>query len=197
MRWDRFKDVRPDDYIHNYPEILDLKVNARSGAYDVVGVTNWRGEKATRTLSFTGQLGLPAGSRYVAFDYWEKRLLGVFTDSLPLDVEPHDTRVVLVHPLLARPQLVGISRHITGVPSILDLEWDASSRTLRGSSQGVPGEDYALFVHVPEGTALSGARATVAGTREVPVRQELSGRSLKVSFRGQPEAVAWRLEFTP
>jgi hypothetical protein len=197
MRWDRFKDVRPDDYIHNYPEILDLKVSARSGTYDVVGLTNWRGERATRTLSFTDQLGLPAGSRYVVFDYWEKRLLGVFTDSLSLDVEPHDTRVVLVHPLLPRPQLVGISRHITGAHSILDLGWDAASHTLHGSSQAVPGEDYVLFVHVPEGTTVSQAQATVAGTREVPVRQEPSGRELKVTFRGQPEAVAWRIAFKP
>jgi hypothetical protein len=60
----------------------------------------------------------------------------------------------------------------------------------------VPGEDYALFVHVPEGMAVSRALAIAAGGREVPVRQELSGRSLKVSFRGQPEIVAWRLEFT-
>jgi hypothetical protein len=196
MQWDRFKHTRPDDYIHNYPEILDLKVSARSGTYDVVGVTNWRGEKATRDLSFADQLGLPGGSRYVVFDYWEKRLLGVFTDTLRLDVEPHDTRVLLVHPLLPRPQLVGISRHITGAHSILDLEWDASSRALRGSSQAVPGEEYALFVHLPEGMAVSRAQATATGTREVPVRQELTGRSLKVSFRGQPEVVAWRLEFT-
>jgi hypothetical protein len=74
MRWDRFKDVRPDDYIHNYPEILDLKVNARSGTYDVVGVTNWRGETTTRELSFADQLGLPGGSPHVVFDYWQKRL---------------------------------------------------------------------------------------------------------------------------
>ncbi len=195
MRWDRFKDTRPDDYIHNYPEILDLKVNARSGTYDVVGVTNWRGEATTKELSFPDKLGLPGDSRYVVFDYWEKRLLGVFTDTLPLDIEPHDTRVVLVHPVRPQPQLVGTSRHITGAHSILDLEWDASKRTLRGSSQAVPGEDYALFVYVPEGMAVSRVQASAEGAREVPVRQELSGRSLKVSFRGRPEAVAWRLEF--
>ena len=63
MRWDRFKDTAADDYIHNYPEILDLKVNARSGTYDVVGLTNWRGATTSRELSFADKLGLPAGSR--------------------------------------------------------------------------------------------------------------------------------------
>jgi len=197
MRWDRFKDTRPDDYIHNYPEILDLKVNARSGTYDVVGLTNWRGEAATRELSFPDQLGLPRGSRCVVFDYWGRRLLGVFTDALELEVEPHDTRVILVHPLQAQPQLVGISRHITGVPSILDLGWDSARRTLHGSSQAVAGEDYVLFVHVPEGIAVSRVEARVGGSREVPVRQETSGRSLTVGFRGQAEAVGWEIEFAP
>jgi hypothetical protein len=194
MQWNKFVGLRPDDYIHNYPEVLDLKVSARPGTYDVVGVTNWRGEKAARELSFADQLGLPADSRYVVFDYWERRLLGVFTGSLRLEVEPHDTRVLLVHPLASRPQLVGISRHVTGVPSIAELGWDASSRTLHGSSETVPGEDYVLYVHVPEGTTLSRAQAS-AGSGEVPVHQEMSGRLLKVSFRGQPAAVTWRIDF--
>ncbi len=195
MQWDKFTKVRPDDYIHNYPDVLDLKVSARSGTYDVVGVTNWRGEKETRVLSFADQLGLPADGRYVVFDYWARRLLGTFTGALPLEVDPHDTRVLLVHALASHPQLVGISRHVTGVPSILELAWDAPSRTLHGSSETIPGEDYALFVHVPEGTTLSRAQASTAGSREVPVRQELAGRLLKVTFQGQPGSVAWRLEF--
>jgi len=49
MRWDTFKQTQADYYIHNYPEILDLKVNAAAGVYDVVGLTNWRSAPATRT----------------------------------------------------------------------------------------------------------------------------------------------------
>ena len=50
-------------------------------------------------------------------------------------------------------------------------------------------------MHVPEGTALSRAQASSGGTRDVPVRQELADRLLKVSFPGQSGTVAWRLEF--
>ena len=82
MRWDRFRDVRPDDYIHNYPEVLDLKVNAVSGVYDVVGLTNWRGERLRKTVSFSEALGLSRGHRYVAFDFWNERLLGVVSDTI-------------------------------------------------------------------------------------------------------------------
>jgi hypothetical protein len=31
-KWDTFKHTQPDYYIHNYPEILDLKVNAKAGS---------------------------------------------------------------------------------------------------------------------------------------------------------------------
>jgi len=195
MQWDRFKNTQPDYYIHNYPEILDLKVNAKSGVYDVVGLTNWRSGTAAREISFADKLGLSAGSRYIAFDFWGQKLLGVFKDRMEVEIEPHDTRVFLIHPLLNRPQLIGTSRHITGAYSILDLAWDASKNTLRGSSETVPGEAYTLFVYVPEGVTVSQVRAATKGAREIPARHELSGNSLKVSFQGQQEVVDWEVAF--
>jgi Melibiase/Alpha galactosidase C-terminal beta sandwich domain len=195
MQWDRFKHVRPDDYIHNYPEVLDLKVSAVSGTYDVVGVTNWRSAAITRRLSFAGDLGLRGASGYVAFDFWGQKPLGVFTNAMDLEVEPHDTRVVLLHHLRGRPQLIGTSRHITGAHSVEALAWDAGSRTLRGSSRTVPGEEYALFVHVPEGMTVAGAHAAVEGGEGVPVRQEGKGPSARLAFPGQRARVDWTVEF--
>ena len=37
MPWDTFKHTPADYYIHNYPEIFDLKVHTAAGVYDVVG----------------------------------------------------------------------------------------------------------------------------------------------------------------
>ena len=56
--WDMFKHTTPDDYIHNYPEILDVKVNAPAGVYDVVGLTNWRSWTTNRELSLADKLGV-------------------------------------------------------------------------------------------------------------------------------------------
>lgn len=196
MQWDKFKHTTPDDYIHNYPEILDLKVSAKSGVYDVVGVTNWRSQTASVDLSFSGNLGLSGGAPYVAFDFWGQKILGVFKDRLRIEVEPHDTRVLLVHSALNRPQLVGNSRHISGAVSILELAWDSSKNTLRGSVQAVPGDNHTLWVYVPEGVAVSRIRAATKGGSVVPVQHELTGNSLSVSFQGQQEAVDWEVEFT-
>ncbi len=197
MQWDKFKHTTPDDYIHNYPEILDLKVNAKSGVFDVVGLTNWRSQTASVELSLSENLGLSSGAPYVAFDFWGQKIVGIFKDRMRIEVEPHDTRVLLIHPLLNRPQLVGNSRHITGAFSILDLAWDNSKNTLRGSVQPVPGDAYTLWVYVPEGMTVARAHATTKGGQEIPVRQELSGNALSVSFPGQQEAVDWKVEFAP
>ena len=53
----KFLHADPNEYIHNYPEILDLKVNAAAGVYDVVGMTNWRTETVTRGAGIRRQTG--------------------------------------------------------------------------------------------------------------------------------------------
>ena len=122
MTWDKFKHVTPDDYIHNYPEILDLKVQAPAGAYDVVGMTNWRSWGETRQLWFAQKLGLDPDAAYVAFDFWNQKITGVFQKSMTAEVLPHDTRVFALHRIEGHPQLVGVSRHITGAYSVLQVK---------------------------------------------------------------------------
>lgn len=193
--WDTFIHVAADDYLHHYPEVLDLKVEAKSGTYDVVALPNWRSSPVTKTVSLTRQLGLEAGAKHVAFDFWNQTLLGVVSDRMSVEIAGHDTRVVLVHPLLNHPQLIGISRHITGAYSIGDLSWDAANHTLWGLSEIVPGEDYTLFIHLPAGAPADATPAASAGGNPIPVRQERKGDLLSVSFKSAESPVAWQIKF--
>jgi hypothetical protein len=193
--WDIFKRTTPDDYIHNYPEIMDLKVNAPAGVYDVAALTNWRSWPTARTLAFADKLGLPPEASYVVFDFWGQKLLGVFPSAMDVTIAPHDTRVLLIHPLLHRPQLVGTSRHISGAYSIRDLAWEDANNRLRGSSETVRGDDYTLWFYVPNGVTVSQVRAGTKGNAAVPVHHELSGNSLKVTFPGLQEMVEWEVAF--
>jgi hypothetical protein len=193
--FEKLKSVTPDYYIHNFPEILDLKVNAKSGVYDVVGLTNWRSWPTSKEVCFADKLGLSPEASYVVFDFWGQKLLGVFKGRMSVAIEPHDTRVLLIHPLLSSPQLVATSRHITGVYSIQELAWDGSENLLRGTSDTVPGEDYKLWFYVPEGFTVAQVHATTPAKGEIPARHELRGSSLAFSFPGQHEPVNWQVEF--
>ncbi len=190
-----FRQTRADSYIHNYPEILDLKVNEKSGQYDVVGFTNWRSEAASRKISLRDKLGLDSTASYVAFDFWNQKVLGVFSDEIAIDIEPHDTRVLAIHPVLPRPQLIGNSRHISGAFSIVNQEWDASKNKLSGTSETVPGEPYALWFHLPKGFSVEHLRVVGAGGGEIPEKHSLTGDALMVSFQGQPQPVQWEVSF--
>ncbi len=191
-----FRLTRADSYIHNYPEILDLKVNEKSGTYDVVGFTNWRSEAAHRNISLRDKLGLDPTASYVAFDFWNRKVLGVFSDDIALDIEPHDTRVLLIHPVLARPQLIGNSRHITGAYSIVDQEWDPSKNKLSGTSESVPGEPYSLWFYLPKGFTVEHLSVVGKGSEEIPQKHALTGNGLMVSFTGQPQPVRWEVSFS-
>lgn len=193
--WATFRNVRADDYIHHYPEVLDLKVAAPSGTYDVVALPNWRSAPVTKDLSLTRQLGLDPTGKYVAFDFWNQALLGVVSDNISVAVEGHDTRVLLVHRLLDRPQLIGTSRHITGAYSIQDLSWDAAGKTLQGGSDVVPGADYTLFIHLPPGTSATATPTASAGDKPLQVRQERTGDLLAVSFKSPESPVVWQVKF--
>jgi hypothetical protein len=190
-----FRYTQPDFYIHNYPEILDLKVNAKPETYDVVGFTNWRSQAATKKVSMLDKLGLASGTGYIAFDFWNQKLLGVFADELELTIGPHDTRVLSIHPALNRPQLVGNSRHITGAYSILNQQWDSSNTKLSGTSQSIPGENYKLWFYVPRGMHLTKVTVTKNGNREIAAKRAAEGESLMLSFDGQAEPVRWELSF--
>jgi len=192
MRWDTFKHTQPDYYIHNFPEILDLKVNAAAGVYDVVGLTNWRSAPATRRLNFAEKLGLEGGREYVVFDFWKQELLGTFRDSLTVEVGAHDTRVLAIHPRFDRPQAIGNSRHISGAYSIDELSWDAGEKKLRGTLEVVAGAPYTLFIHVPPGYKQVAARAS-AGT--VSMKEGSRPGMLVAGFQGQKGAVKWEIEF--
>jgi len=188
-----FQQERPDYYIHNYPEILDLKVKTKSEAYDVVGLTNWRSETATRKISLVDKLGLDAGSSHIIFDFWNQKLLGVFGDDVEIEIGPHDTRVLSIHADLNRPQLIGNSRHVTGAYSILDQKWDATKNTLSGTSQSVPGEPYTLWFYVPKGAGVANLGVIAKDGRKISAQSRLQDNSLMVSFEGKSEPVTWTI----
>ena len=196
MLYDRFKYTTADTYIHNYPEVLDLKVSAASGTYDVVGVTNWRSGSQTRRISFQDELGL-APRRYVVFDFWNRKFLGVFDKAIDIEVAPHDTAVLAIRPAEDHPQLLGTARHISGSFSIESLKWVDSANRLEGQSTTIAGAPYTLWVHVPQNFKVSAAKASANDRTLTNVELNQTGELLRVTLPGQQDAVNWQIQFSP
>ncbi len=193
--WDTFRHEQPDYYIHNYPEILDLKVNAISGQYDLVSITNWRSTPALRTLDLASKLHLDPERQYVAFDFWNQALAGVFKKEIKLEVGPHDTRVLAIHAVLGRPQLIGNSRHISGSFSVLANNWDADRMLLSGKSQTLGDDPYTVWIYCPKGFSVRKVEGATASGKAVAIDHKAERELLGISFRGAGEVVSWSIQF--
>ncbi len=139
------------------------------------------------------ELGLLPGTDYLAFDFWEKRALGVVRDTLsPGPIDPQfGVQVVCLRQRVDHPQLLATSRHVTcGGPDLRDVSWDG--RTLRGTSELVAGDGYELYLHEPDGSRLDGATADEA--RVVGDQRDGSTRTIRLmSQRGG--VVRWEVRY--
>jgi hypothetical protein len=140
-------------------------------------------------------LGLELEPRYVVFDFWNRKLLGTFRDRVVVDVDGHDSRVLLIHKLLDRPQLIGISRHISGAFSVRELSWDSTKTALRGTADTVPGVPYTVYIHVPPGVTVLKAGAVVGASQEIPVSFDQKAELLSATFEGGQGPVRWEVGF--
>jgi hypothetical protein len=195
--WNKFKFVQADYYIHHYAELLDLKVDSVAGVYDVAAETNWRGEATERSLEFARQLGLSDEQSYVVFDFWKQQPLGVFKGKIDLTIEPHDTRVLLIHPLEGRPELIGNSRHISGTYSIVSQGWDEAKKDLHGESLTVAGKEYTLWFAIPGGYGKATAQVSGKNGKTLTAEWKRQGQFASLSFTGTGEAEVWRVQFQP
>jgi len=176
--------------LFDYPKALNLKVNAASGVYDVVAVYNWSDETSIKTVSFGDDLGLDTEKKYLVFDFWNRKLEGIFNDKIQVDVPTHGTRVFVIRLLSDRPQLLATSRHISGAFSIKELAWHSSESTLSGVSQTIPDVPYSLYFYVPEGVTLTEVDASAK-----VLFHKITDGLLEAAFQGQETPLSWSLHF--
>jgi hypothetical protein len=188
--WDLFEEFTPETYEHNFPRIIDLKINAASGKYDVVAATNWTNETQSRKISFDDQLGLDPEKSYLVFDFWNQEFLGTFKESIELNIEPHDTRVLHIRPLLTMPQFLATDRHISGAYSIETLEWDTVEQSLKGSSKTIVGMPYSMYVFVPDKFSLSKVKSKAEA-----VQEKINDNVFRVTIKANEKITNWSIIF--
>lgn len=188
--WGLFREFTPETYKHNFPRIMDLKINRPSGKYDVVATTNWKDESISRSISFESMLGLDPQKSYLIFDFWNQQFLGVYKNEIELDIEPHDTRVLHVRPLLQRPQVLATNRHISGAYSIESLKWNEKKQILSGLSKTIANVSYSLFIYFPNDFSPSRIKSSANLTFK-----RVDDNVLKVTMTGKEEIVNWTISF--
>jgi hypothetical protein len=147
--------VHPTDF--NTPtsdgktQLIVLKAALPYESYAVAALINLTDTAAERRISLAANLRLDDG-KYLIHDYFDDELLGVCEGDIILGVKPYDTRLIIVRPLLSRPQLLSSSRHIMGgAHEIENVTWCEDSSTLVVTANLVGNEKYTMTLHVPGG----------------------------------------------
>jgi alpha-galactosidase len=138
-------------------------------------------------------LGLPSGTEYLAFDFWGKRFLGAFRDTLLFGaVDPdYQVQVVCLRERQAHPQLLATNRHVScGGADLERVSWSGDS--LSGTSVVVAGDEYELYVTEPEGWTAESAEAHGAEA----LLGERRGAWRRVTVRGASAGpLAWSIRY--
>jgi alpha-galactosidase len=142
--------MKPLDLLQrDLPSVWHLPCRTEAADWDVVGLFNFEAHPETRTIELS-QLGLMPKSPVVAFEFWEERLLGIVQDRLSVLMPPQSSRIVLLHRLSGRPQLIGTNMHVLGGwHEVRQLAWDETQQSLSGRYRRAPGLEGRAFFYVP------------------------------------------------
>ena len=168
--------ARPIDLFNVWPprqwQVTDQRSNRQRR--DAIGFFNWSDKAEEMSLPLES-LGLPQADEYIAFDFWNGVLLEPFKKTLRLTVPGAACRILAVRPLLARPFLIGTSRHVTqGILEVKKEDWDDAAKTLTGTSELVADDAYELRIVAPiKGWSLVKA--------EVSAKDSAAGVTVSVS----------------
>ena len=179
-------------YKKYYPEIVDLKISAPSGVYDVIAVTNWENIRSTRNILINKELALEEDASYLVFDNWKEHYVGTFKSNFQIELPEHGTGVFTIRRQETHPQLLATNRHISGTISIKKNVWNNTDLTLNGVSETVPDVTYTMFFYVPSDFSID-----VVNIDRPNLTYNLDeNRLLTVSFTGQEDPASWFLKFS-
>lgn len=197
--------VRPVDIFENDPPQVWLLTELTSPAIagnianvtrDVIGLFNWSDDEKPFDYPLA-KIGLDPNLEYVAFDYWQNKLLPPFRDNLKISVPAHSCCILAARAALDYPEVISTSRHITqGAVDALDERWDAATKTLSGRSQVVGGDAYELRIVAGNGAKISGVSASELNGPEIKSSFTQDGNLIRVKLEPSSSAVAsWSVKF--
>jgi hypothetical protein len=196
-------DIRPvnlypiDQKEHKRYDLFDLRIAKPWGTWDVVGLFNYDGRAAAKTLDLA-RLPLEADEVHV-FEFWKSLYLGKFKRDAKIEraLAAHEGELFSITPVPAddRPVLISSSRHASQGGLDLDgLSWEQSGRvwTAKGkSSHLVAGDSYELVFSA--GAYAIASADCPSGATELAE----GGGVSRVRIVPKDKAASWEVGFEP
>lgn len=191
--------ARPVDLLENpLAKIWILQDHSSGVERNIVGLFNWSDRDGDRIEYPLSKIGLDPEKQYIAYDFWNNRLLQPFGKTLSVDLQPGCCRVLSVREVKNHPLVISTSRHITqGVVDISREAWNAKKSRLTGSSQLVANDLYELRMVVPTGSDSWKLTDVRTGNDDVQVMSALQdGPIIRVQMRcAKSGTVDWTASF--
>lgn len=197
---DSWISARPvDAFLSKYPEIFAIKVG--EGWYQLVVYNPDDQNPKTKTIRFDspdyfGAMDLNADKKYLAYEFWDKRMAGEFmgSDSLMINLRPGEAKMISIREKTDHPQLLSTDRHVMqGLIETRDLKWNPETLQIKGEVNLVQGEAMTLVFanngFVLKSAELEGGTTTLAAENQdqlitVTVAADQPGwKTLKISYQ--------------
>jgi hypothetical protein len=143
------------------PQVYDLELTPD---WHQIALLNTSGKAAEISVPLAGDrveqgaVGLRETEQYYAYDFWNDRLLGVYSgrDRITSRLEPLHCQMISVRKVESYPQVLSTSRHVLqGWVDLTGVRWDAGTKTLSGVAKVVGGEAFRIALanngHAPRG----------------------------------------------
>lgn len=191
--------ARPIDlFERDKPEIFALPVKTPFEEWMVVGLFNYEQGGAVQKQVSLASLGLDAGQPWLAFDFWQQRMLGPVRGVLGALVPAASVVLVALRRDRGVPQVISTDRHFTqGGVELRKVEWNAGSQLLSGTSLGGSGTAHNVYVYVPPGHELAQDSPELPHDFDdysVMLRPDGLIR-VHLKFAADAQPIHWRLQF--
>ena len=173
-------------------DVWVLHISRPFEKWHVAGLFNWDDAREKAVTISSKQAGLDPNKDYLLYDYWNDRFIGRLHGERAFTLPKQSCLLLGIRDDMGRPQILSTNRHITqGAGDLLNVEWNARSHRLSGSSEVVGADDYVLTLHIPAGFEVESVTANIG-----QIAHSRSGEVEKVTIRTSENARAdWSVRF--
>ena len=141
--------------------IWNLAIRRRFEQWNVVALFNWHEYKDVTIAMAPSELGLDPASRYLVYDFWADRYVGLLHGPKEVRLKKQSCMLVAIRQEENHPQFLSVSRHITqGGVCVKEIEWNRRKLCLSADMNLPRGESFTTALYVPQEYQLRAVMGT-------------------------------------